>query len=67
MARTMIAVEKQTHAKMKRIKKLTGLPMNKIADLCFAYLEEKLRSGELSTRNAQFVPGTGVKTAESTP
>jgi hypothetical protein len=55
MAKTTIQIEKGTADKLKRIKKLTKLPLGKLADIGFDYLEPKILGGELVAQNGKLV------------
>ncbi len=61
MAKTTIQVEKATALKLRRIKKLTKLPLGKLADIGIDFLEPKILGGELIAQNGKLVP------AEVTP
>ena len=61
MAKTTIQVARETANKLNRIKKLTGLPLGKLADIGIEFLEPKILSGELVAQNGRLVPAIALQ------
>jgi hypothetical protein len=61
MAKTTIQVARETANKLNRIKKVTGLPLGKLADIGIDFLEPKILSGELVAQNGRLVPAMALQ------